>query len=124
MLGAVALKWGLITGVATVLLVAVAGFIAYKKTEIPDPNKAFQTQTTYIYYAGGKTKVGQFAEQNRESISYAEMPDSIKDAVVAAENRSFWTDKGIDPRASCARLSPTRPPVRSPVVPPRSPSST
>ena len=26
------------------------------------------------------------------------MPQSIKDAVVAAENRTFWTDQGIDPR--------------------------
>ena len=26
------------------------------------------------------------------------MPDNIKDAVVAAENRTFWTDQGIDPK--------------------------
>ena len=26
------------------------------------------------------------------------MPQSIKDGVVAAENRTFWTDQGIDPR--------------------------
>ena len=26
------------------------------------------------------------------------MPDTVKDAVVAAENRTFWTDRGIDPK--------------------------
>ena len=26
------------------------------------------------------------------------MPETIKDAVVAAENRTFWTDNGIDPK--------------------------
>ena len=26
------------------------------------------------------------------------MPQNIQDAVVAAENRTFWTDKGIDPK--------------------------
>ena len=26
------------------------------------------------------------------------MPQNVKDAVIAAENRSFWTDKGLDPK--------------------------
>ena len=34
--------------------------------------------------------------QNRTAIPYAEMPQSIKDAVVAAEDRTFWTNRGID----------------------------
>ncbi|UDY23561.1 transglycosylase domain-containing protein [Nocardioides sp. Kera G14] len=92
------LKWCLIAGLSLFLLLVVIGFVAYQRTKIPSPNEAFQTQSTYIYYAGGKTKIGQFAQQNRESISYSQMPDCIKSAVVAAENRSFWTDKGIDPK--------------------------
>src|SRR5690606_10629983 len=27
-----------------------------------------------------------------------EMPDTVKDAVVTAEDRSFWTNRGIDPK--------------------------
>ncbi|MDN4163740.1 transglycosylase domain-containing protein, partial [Nocardioides abyssi] len=50
------------------------------------------------YYADGKTEAGRFATQDRTSISYDEMPDSIKDAVVAAENQSFWSDSGLDPK--------------------------
>lgn len=92
------LKWGLIALLGLIAVGVVVGFIAYQRTSIPDPNKAFQTQTTYIYYAGGKQKIGQFADQNRESISYREMPSCIKQAVVAAENRTFWSDKGIDPK--------------------------
>ncbi|MGL5808887.1 MAG: transglycosylase domain-containing protein [Nocardioides sp.] len=69
----------------------------YQKTEIPDRNKDFETQTTRIFYSNGK-ELGSFAIQNRESISFEEMPQCIKDGVVAAENRTFWTDKGIDPR--------------------------
>jgi len=71
------------------------GLIAYANTRIPDPNADFQTNTTTIYYRDGKTPMGTFQVQNRQSIPYAEMPQSIKDAVVAAENRDFWTDKGI-----------------------------
>jgi membrane peptidoglycan carboxypeptidase len=92
------LKWGLVAALVVVVLGVIGLVVAYQKTEIPNPNKAFQTQTTNIYYAGGKSKIGQFAVQNRESIPYDKMPDCMKQGVVDAENRSFWTDKGIDPK--------------------------
>lgn len=77
-------------------IVAVVGVvIAYNTIEIPDPNKDFQTNTTSVVFADQKTEMGTFAVQNRQSIPYKEMPQSIKDAVIAAENRSFWTDPGI-----------------------------
>ncbi|MGY2701178.1 transglycosylase domain-containing protein [Nocardioides sp. HB32] len=80
-------------------LVAVGGFVVlYKMIDIPDPNQDFLTQTSKIYYADGKTELGDFAVQNRDSITLEEMPEDLQDAVVAAENRTFWTDKGIDPK--------------------------
>lgn len=91
-------KWGLISGLVLGVLAVIVIFVAYQRTEIPDPNKAFQTQTTNVYYDNGKSKVGTFAQQNRESISYDEMPTCMKEGVVAAENRSFWTDRGLDPK--------------------------
>ena len=92
------LKWGLLAGLVVLVLGVVALVIAYQKTSIPAANEAFQTQTTNIYYAGGKSKIGTFAVQNRESIAYDQMPECMKQGVVDAENRSFWTDKGIDPK--------------------------
>ncbi|GAB3775079.1 membrane peptidoglycan carboxypeptidase [Nocardioides ginsengisegetis] len=92
------LKWLLIAGLVGALFLVAAFAYLYKTTDIPDPNKDFQTQTSFVYYADGKTSLGQYATQNRESISLKEMPQTIQDAVVAAENRSFWTDKGIDPK--------------------------
>jgi membrane peptidoglycan carboxypeptidase len=91
-------KWTLVVGLVGALLVTGAFVYLYKTTDIPDPNTDFQAQTSFIYYADGKSEVGKFATQNRESIPLEEMPQSIQDAVVAAENRSFWTDKGIDPK--------------------------
>ena len=84
-------------------LVAVGGFIwLYRSTDIPNPNEDFETQTSFVYYDDGKgdpgKEIGTYAVQNRDSIPYDEMPQTIKDAVVAAENRSFWTDSGIDPK--------------------------
>ena len=86
-------------GLVGALLLAGAVFVTlYKTTDIPNPNKDFQTQTSFVYYADGKTELGKFATQNRESITLKEMPQNMQDAVVAAENRTFWTDKGIDPK--------------------------
>jgi membrane peptidoglycan carboxypeptidase len=92
------LKWGLLSGLLLLVLLVVVLVVAYQRTSIPKANEAFQTQTTNIYYAGGKSKIGQFAVQNRESIPYDQMPECMKQGVVDAENRSFWTDKGIDPK--------------------------
>ncbi|MBI2243172.1 MAG: penicillin-binding protein, partial [Nocardioides sp.] len=91
-------KWGSIVGLA-LLLIAVGGFVfLYKTIDIPDPNADFEAETSFVYYADGKAQVGNFATQNRESITLKQMPQTLQDAVVAAENRSFWTDKGIDPK--------------------------
>ncbi|MGH3362915.1 MAG: transglycosylase domain-containing protein, partial [Nocardioides sp.] len=91
-------KWLLILGLIGTL-VAVGSFVfLYRTIDVPRPNEVFETQTSFVYYADGKDQLGQFATQNRESIPLDEMPGSVKDAVVAGENPSFWTDRGIDPK--------------------------
>src|SRR4029450_13691492 len=57
-----------------------------------------EAQTTFVYYSGGKAKIGRFAEQNRESIPLADIPQSMQDAVMAAEDRTFYSNSGIDPK--------------------------
>jgi membrane peptidoglycan carboxypeptidase len=92
------LKYALIGGVVGALLLVTIFYVAYRATDIPNPNTAFQAQTTKVYYAGGKGEVGRFATQNRESIPLADVPKVMQEAVVAAEDRTFWTNKGIDPK--------------------------
>ncbi|HEX5087475.1 MAG TPA: transglycosylase domain-containing protein [Nocardioides sp.] len=94
------LLYVLLAGLVCVL-VACAGFLyLYKTTDLPDPNADFETNTSFVYYDDGKggqgDQIGQYAVQNRDAISYDQMPQNIKDAVVAAENRTFWSDSGID----------------------------
>lgn len=91
------LKWATI-GLLSLILIATVGVgVLYMTTEIPNPKEDFQTNTTTIYYRDGTTELGTLAIQNRQSIPYAEMPDTIKNAVISAENREFWTDPGISP---------------------------
>jgi membrane peptidoglycan carboxypeptidase len=91
-------KWGSIGGLVMVLILAGLFFVAYRSIDIPDPNSDFTTQTTHVYYADGKTDLGSFAIQKRDPIPLDEMPETLKDAVVAAEDQSFWTNQGIDPK--------------------------
>lgn len=57
---------------------------------MPSPKK------TTVYYADGTTEIGSYAEQNREIIDCAVLPDYVGNAIVASEDRSFYTNKGID----------------------------
>ena len=93
-----ALRWLLVLGLIGGLVMTAVFFLAYQRTTIPDANKAFEAQSSYVYYSGGKAKIGQFAEQNRESIPLADMPQAMQNAVIAAEDRTFYTNKGIDPK--------------------------
>ena len=91
-------KWLAVLGLVGVLLATATFVFLYKAIDVPDPNEDFKTQTSFVYYADGKQELGSFVTQNRVSISLDEMPQNLQDAVVAAENRSFWSDQGIDPK--------------------------
>jgi len=83
----------------TVLVLMVAGSallgFAYATVKLPDPNADFQTNTSFVYFRDGKEKMGSYQIQNRQTLAFADMPQNAKDAIVAGENRTFWTDPGI-----------------------------
>jgi membrane peptidoglycan carboxypeptidase len=84
-----------ILGMVSAIAVVVIG---YATTKRPDANAEFKTATTFVYYNDGKSQLGSFAIQNRTPLSFGKIPTTIKQAAVAAENRTFWTDKGISIR--------------------------
>ena len=92
-------------------LILVAGFavvfIGYTTTERPDPNADFQTATTGVYFNDGTTRPGRFEVQNRTPLTFEQMPDTMKQAIVAAENRTFWTDRGISIRGMIRGAGPS-----------------
>ncbi|HYJ66818.1 MAG TPA: transglycosylase domain-containing protein [Nocardioidaceae bacterium] len=83
-----------------VVLMIMAGvgmfFIAYTMIDIPNPNEDFTTETTEVYYSDGKHLLGTFAIQNREEVELTAVPDYVQNAVVSAEDRTFWNNAGID----------------------------
>ena len=86
-----------------VLLVGVLGaaglvVYGYTSTQRPNANADFQTATTFVYFNNGKSQLGSFAVQNRQPLTFEEIPQDVKDGVIAAENRDFWTDRGVSIR--------------------------
>jgi penicillin-binding protein 1A len=56
-------------------------------------------QTSFLYAADGSLITELHAGEDRVVLGYAQMPQSIKDAVVAIEDQRFWYHHGVDGRA-------------------------
>jgi len=91
------LGWLTAFGCLCIILGTAAFFIIYQKTQIPDVNKEFEANTTTVTWSNGKT-MGAFYEQNRTSVPLSKIPKRVQDAVLAAEDRTFWTNPGISPQ--------------------------
>jgi membrane peptidoglycan carboxypeptidase len=52
--------------------------------------------STYVYDRTGKVLLARFECQNREQVTFDEVPDHIVNAAVAVEDRTFWENDGVD----------------------------
>ncbi|MCI4065985.1 penicillin-binding protein [Micromonospora sp. R77] len=83
---------------AVFALLAGSGLVAggYYVDSVPTPTDLKLPESTTVYYADGRTKMATLGTENRTIVPYGEMNDSAKQAIVAAEDRTFWKNKGID----------------------------
>jgi len=96
-------RLGIVAGIG--FLIAIAGAVAaYALTDIPNPNRQALQQASVLLYAGGKEEIVRFGETNRFSVPLARVPRHVRDAVLAAENRSFYSDNGVSPRGIARAL--------------------
>ena len=70
--------------------------IAYFTVSIPDPNAYVNSQATIIQYANGE-EIGRVGAQNRTIVSLTKIPLHLREAVMAAEDRDFYTNKAFSP---------------------------
>ncbi|GGW97658.1 transglycosylase domain-containing protein [Streptomyces chryseus] len=93
-------SWKLVGGTCLgffALLVAGMG-VAFAWVDEPDPQKMAEAQNNVFYWDDGKTQLAATGGQrNRQTVTIDEIPKSMQDAVIAAENESFETDWGVDP---------------------------
>ncbi|MBU3643389.1 MAG: penicillin-binding protein [Candidatus Nanopelagicaceae bacterium] len=65
--------------------------LAYFTVNIPNPNDFVNTQSTIIQYSNG-SEIGRIGAQNRTIVPLAKMPLHLRQAVLAAENRNFYSE--------------------------------
>jgi membrane peptidoglycan carboxypeptidase len=70
--------------------------IAYFTVSIPDPNSYVNSQSTIIQYSNG-AEIGRIGAQNRTIVPLAKIPLRLREAVMAAEDRDFYTNKAFSP---------------------------
>ncbi|HEY0932510.1 MAG TPA: biosynthetic peptidoglycan transglycosylase, partial [Trebonia sp.] len=84
-----------------VVIVVLALFGVYQylssSAKIPTALASATYQNTTVYYSDGKTPIGTIGLVNRQDLTFSQIPKKMQDAVLAAEDRSFWTEGGISP---------------------------
>ncbi|PRY38555.1 membrane peptidoglycan carboxypeptidase [Geodermatophilus tzadiensis] len=77
------------------VLLGVFVGVVYATTEVPDPDSVSNAQTTVVYYADGTTEMGRLGDTNRTNVALDQVSEPAREAVLAAENRNFYSDPGI-----------------------------
>lgn len=75
---------------------AAVGY-AYATVTIPDPNPTTLLQNNVYYWSDG-TVLATDGSVNRQNVTLSQVPADVRWDFIAAENASFYTDPGIDPR--------------------------
>jgi membrane peptidoglycan carboxypeptidase len=86
--------WGV---VIAVLASAVAAGIGYATTPIPNPSSFATAQATTIYYSDGKTPLARLGSSTRVDVPLSQVPKAVQHAVLAAEDRHYYSEPGISP---------------------------
>jgi membrane peptidoglycan carboxypeptidase len=69
---------------------------AYFTVKIPDPNAFVNSQATIIQYADG-SELGRIGSENRTIIKLANIPINLRHAVLAAEDKGFYSESALSP---------------------------
>jgi len=69
---------------------------AWFTVSIPDPNAYVNSQSTIIQYSNG-AEIGRIGTQNRQILPLAKIPLKLRYAVMAAEDRDFYSNRAFSP---------------------------
>ncbi|MFE7269818.1 transglycosylase domain-containing protein [Streptomyces sp. NPDC057623] len=92
--------WRMVLGtfVIGVLLLAGVFFLGYSMVKIP-PANALATQQANVYLYADGSVIARDGEVNRENVTLGQMSKDAQHAILAAEDRDFYTESAIDPKA-------------------------
>ncbi|MFH9686512.1 transglycosylase domain-containing protein [Streptomyces sp. NPDC017413] len=80
-------------------LLLVGGFVAgYQLVDIPAANAAATAQSNVYLYNDGSV-IARDGDVNREKVKLSQVPATVQHAVLAAEDRNFYSDHAVDVKA-------------------------
>ncbi|OGD10619.1 hypothetical protein A2397_06070 [Candidatus Amesbacteria bacterium RIFOXYB1_FULL_44_23] len=90
--------WAVLGSIAVGVVVLLIIF-AYFAKDLPSPDKIVRREgfSTKIFDRKGELLYDVFSDQRRTPVEWAAIPDSLKKATVAVEDKSFYTHAGVDP---------------------------
>ncbi|MET8943208.1 transglycosylase domain-containing protein [Streptomyces sp. NPDC004542] len=100
-------SWRLVSGLFIGFvgsMVAVFG-VAYAMVSIPSENDAAKSQNNVYYWANGQQMVATGTGANRQNVTIDQIPEAMQWAVISAENKSFYSDSGVDPMGIARALA-------------------
>ncbi|MFI1931015.1 transglycosylase domain-containing protein [Streptomyces sp. NPDC020330] len=87
---------GTVLGLALLL---IGGFVAgYQFVDIPAANASATAQSNVYLYSDGSV-IARDGEVNREKVKLSQVPTTVQHAVLAAEDRDFYSDRAVDVKA-------------------------
>ncbi|MFJ2947740.1 transglycosylase domain-containing protein [Streptomyces sp. NPDC087226] len=92
--------WRMTLGGLLITATVVVGgfFLGYHLVRIPAAN-ALATQQANVYLYADGTVIARDGEVNRENVTLSQISEDAQHAVLAAEDRDFYTESAIDPQA-------------------------
>ncbi|WP_052845583.1 transglycosylase domain-containing protein [Streptomyces sp. NRRL S-31] len=92
--------WRMLLGTFFVGVLLLVGlfFLGYSMVKIP-PANAFATKQSNVYLYADGSQLARDGEVNRENVSLDQVSKAAQHAVLAAEDRDFYTESAVDPKA-------------------------
>ena len=90
----------LLVSLAGAVALAVVGAAMYFSPGLPDVRQLqdFELQTPLRIYTRDGKLIGEFGEERRIPVDFEDIPQPMIDALIAAEDQSYFEHTGVDPR--------------------------
>src|SRR5712691_12910471 len=91
--------FAIVIATGALLILGAGAALAFFAGDLPSPQDLAKdplAQSTKVYDRTGTQLLYQFSEENREVVSYDEIPQMLVDATDAADDKSSCTNPGVD----------------------------
>ncbi|MFB6562445.1 transglycosylase domain-containing protein [Streptomyces sp. NPDC056400] len=92
--------WRMVLGTVLLFALLIGGTLVagYLLVDIPPANAAATAQSNVYLYSDG-SQIARDGEVNRVNVPLSQVPRTVQEAVLAAEDRDFHSERAVDPKA-------------------------